>query len=64
MTGIRFITDDKGRRTDVVINLKRYSKELEDFFDFITFEERKDEDTVPLEKILEDLKQKGQYEGE
>jgi hypothetical protein len=64
MTGIRFITDDKGRRTDVVINLKRYSKELEDFFDFLTFEERKDEDTVPLEKILEDLKQKGQYEGE
>lgn len=64
MTGIRFITDDKGRCTDVVINLKRYSKELEDFFDFITFEERKDEDTVPLEKILEDLKQKGQYGGE
>ncbi len=61
MTGIKFITDEKGRRTDVVINLRRYSKELEDFFDHLVFEERKQEETVSLEKILEDLKQEGRY---
>lgn len=63
MTGIKFITDDKGRRTDVVINFRRYSKELEDFFDHLVFEERKQEEIVPFEKILDDLKQEGQYDG-
>jgi hypothetical protein len=63
MTGIKFITDEKGRRTDVVISLKRYSKELEDFFDHLVFEERKQEETVPFEKILDDLKQEGRYDG-
>jgi hypothetical protein len=63
MTGIKFITDEKGRRTDIVINLRRYSKELEDFFDHLVFEERKNEETVPFEKILDDLKQEGRYDG-
>ncbi len=63
MTGIKFITDEKGRRTDVVINLRRYSKELEDFFDHLVFEERKEEETVPFEKILDDLKQEARYGG-
>lgn len=63
MTGIKFITDEKGRRTDVVINLRRYSKELEDFFDHLVFEERKQEETVSFEKILEDLKREERYGG-
>ena len=63
MTVIKFITDEKGRRTDVVINLRRYSKELEDFFDHLVFEERKEEETVPFEKILDDLKQEARYGG-
>ena len=63
MTGIKFITDEKGRRTDVVINLRRYSNELEDFFNHLVFEERKQEETVPFEKILDDLKQYGRYDG-
>lgn len=63
MTGIKFITDEKGRRTDVVINLRRYSKELEDFFDHLVFEERKQEETVSFEKVLDDLKQEGRYGG-
>jgi hypothetical protein len=64
MTGIRFITDENGHRTDVVINLKRYSKELEDFFDYLVFEERKEEETVPFEQILDDLKREGRYGGQ
>ena len=63
MTGIKFITDEKGRRTDVVINLRRYSKELEDFFDHLVFEERKQEENVSFEKVLDDLKQEGRYGG-
>ena len=64
MTGIRFITDENGHRTDVVINLRRYSKELEDFFDYLVFEERKEEETVPFEQILDDLKREGRYGGQ
>lgn len=64
MTGIRFITDENGHRTDVVINLRRYSKELEDFFNYLVFEEWKEEETVPFEQILYDLKREGRYGGQ
>lgn len=61
MTGVRYITDDKGERTDVVINLRKHGKSLEDFFDFLVFEERKNEETVSLESILDELKAEGRY---
>lgn len=64
MTGVKYITDEKGERTDVVINLNQHGKNLEDFFDFLVFEERKDEKTVPFESILSDLKAKGRYKDE
>lgn len=53
--------DDKGERTDVVINLRKHGKNLEDFFDFLVFEERKNEETVSLESVLDELKTEGRY---
>jgi len=64
MTGVRYITDDKGERTDVVINLRKHGKNLEDFFVFLVFEERKNEETVSLESILDELKAEGRYKSE
>jgi hypothetical protein len=59
MTGIQFVTDDKGRRVAVQINLKRYGAVLEDFWDGLVSESRRDEKGVPLEKIKADLVKRG-----
>ena len=59
MTGIQFVTDEKGRRVAVQIDLKRYGARLEDFWDGLISESRRDEKGVPLEKVKADLVKRG-----
>ena len=59
MTGIQFVTDDKGRKVAVQIDLKRYGDRLEDFWDGLVSESRRKEKGVSLEKIKADLIKRG-----
>ncbi len=62
MKGVSYIMDDSNHRTAVVIEMKtleRYQEDLEDFLDGILAESRKDEEKVPLEKVVSDLKKAG-----
>ena len=59
MTGIQFVTDEKGRKVAVPINLKRYGAALEDFWDGLISESRRNEKGIPLEKIKADLLKRG-----
>ncbi len=59
MTGIQFVTDAKGRKVAVQINLKRYGTVLEDFWDGLISESRRNEKGIPLEKIKADLVKRG-----
>jgi hypothetical protein len=59
MKGVSYITDDRNRKTAVVIDLKKYAEIWEDFFDYLVVSQRKDEDKVPLEKVIKDLKKLG-----
>ncbi len=59
MTGIQFVTDDKGRKVAVQIDLKRYGAVLEDFWDGLISESRRNEKGVALEKIKADLVKNG-----
>ena len=59
MTGIQFVTDAKGRKVAVQINLKRYGTVLEDFGDGLISESRRNEKGIPLEKIKADLVKRG-----
>lgn len=56
MTGIKFITNEKGKRTDAVIDLKKHGRTLEDFFDALTIQERHNEKTIPLANFIDELK--------
>jgi len=40
MTGIQFVTDEKGRKTAVLIDLKKYKAVWEDFWDGLVSESR------------------------
>jgi len=59
MTGIQFVTDEKGRKVAVQISLKRYGAVLEDFWDGLISESRRNEKGIPLEKIKADLLKRG-----
>ena len=55
MTGIQFVTDDKGRKVAVQIDLKKYGTLLEDFWDGLISQSRRHEKGIPLEKIKVDI---------
>ncbi|MCX6598490.1 MAG: hypothetical protein NTV70_19230 [Acidobacteria bacterium] len=59
MTGIQYVTDDKGRKVAVQIDLDRYGAVLEDFWDGLVSESRRKEKGVPLDKIKADLIKRG-----
>jgi hypothetical protein len=50
MTGIQFVTDEKGRKVALQIDLKKYAAKLEDFWDGLISESRRDEKATPYER--------------
>lgn len=59
MSGIQYVTDEKGRKVAVQIDLKKYGAVLEDFWDGLISESRRKENGIPLEKIKADLVKRG-----
>jgi hypothetical protein len=63
MTGIQFVTDAKGRKVAVQINLKKHGAALEDFWDGLISESRRKEKGIPYEeyraKRLKDKRPRG-----
>lgn len=59
MTGIQFVTDEKGRKVAVQIDLKIHGAILEDFWDGLISESRRKEKGIPLEEIKADLTRRG-----
>jgi hypothetical protein len=50
MTGIQFLTDEKGRKTGVIIDLKRHKAIWEDFWDGLVSESRRKEKSIPYDE--------------
>ncbi len=50
MTGIQFVTDEKGRRVGVLIDLKKHGAVWEDFRDGLISESRRKEKSIPYEQ--------------
>ena len=52
MRGIQYVTNDKGERTAVQIDLERYAKLWEDFEDILLIKERlKERPRITLEEV-------------
>ncbi len=61
MKGVSYITDEKSRKKAVVIDLKtleKYDKQIEDLFDAIIAESRRDEFSISWEDLKKRLKKK------
>ena len=50
VTGIQFLTDEKGHRVAVQIDLKKHGAIWEDFWDGLISESRRKEKSVPYEQ--------------
>ena len=59
MSGIQFVTDEKGRKVAVQIDLKKYGAVLEDFWDGLISESRRKEKGIPLKELKADLLRRG-----
>jgi len=51
LVGEQYIVDAKGRRTAVLLPLKRYQELLEDLHDLAVVAERRAEEPMPLEEV-------------
>jgi hypothetical protein len=50
MTGIQFVTDEKGRKVGVLIDVKKHGAVWEDFRDGLISESRRKEKGIPYEQ--------------
>ncbi|MGD0009005.1 MAG: hypothetical protein ABSE93_10725 [Terriglobia bacterium] len=63
MAGIQFITDEKGRKTAAIIDLKKHRALWEDIEDVLVSRSRQHEKRIPLERVKADLIKSGKLRG-
>ena len=63
MTGIQFVTDEKGRKLAVQIDLKKHKALWEDIEDVLVSQSRRHEKRIPLAKVKADLVKSGRLRG-
>jgi hypothetical protein len=63
MTGIHFLTDAKGRKVAVQIDLRKHGALCEDFYGGLVSEQRRKEKGVPLETVKANLIKRGHLRG-
>ncbi len=51
MEGIQFVTNDKGKKVAVMIDLERYGEMWEDFYDQLVAASRAREKSIPFEVV-------------
>lgn len=63
MEGIQFVTNDKGKRVAVMIDLKKYGELWEDFYDSVIARSRAHEPRESLESVKKQLRKQGKLSG-
>ena len=55
----QYVTDDKGKKTAVLLPIEKYEKLLEDLEDLAAIAERRSEPTISHDELIEELKRDG-----
>ena len=55
----QFVVDAKGKKTGVILSLKRYQKLMEDLHDLAVVAERRSEEPISLNEMKRRLKRDG-----
>ncbi len=59
MEGIQFVTNEKGQKVAVQINLRKFGELWDDFYDNLLAQQRAKEPRESLESVKERLKKQG-----
>jgi hypothetical protein len=59
MSGIQYVTDEKGRKVAVQIDMKKHRDLWEDIQDVLVSRSRRQEKRIPLEKVKSGLLKSG-----
>ena len=62
MEGLNYITNDKGKKTALVISLEEYGEYIEDIQDILIWYKRQNEQRVPLSQVKENLRNYGKLD--
>ena len=63
MQGIKYVTDEDGKRVAVLIDLKKHRDLWEDFYDGLTARNRENEPRESLDAVRNMLQRKGKLDG-
>jgi PHD/YefM family antitoxin component YafN of YafNO toxin-antitoxin module len=55
----QYVVDPKGKKTAVILSLKRYRELMEDLHDLVTVAERRNERSISLDEMKRRLKKDG-----
>ncbi len=55
----QYVVDTKGKKTAVILSIKRYEQLVEDLHDLAVVAERRDEEPISLEEMKRRLKKDG-----
>jgi len=56
---LRYVTDKKGKKKEVILSIKDFENLLEDLEDLALTAERRDEEIVSHEDVIKELKRDG-----
>ncbi len=59
MEGIRYLVNEEQQPVAVQIDLEKYGELWEDFYDVLVAQARRQEESIPLEEVVEELKASG-----
>ncbi len=59
MEGVLYVTDQENKKKFVQIDMEKYSEIIEDILDILVIESRKDEESVPMDDVIRELKENG-----
>lgn len=54
---LKYVTDRKGKKTDVILKVKDFQELIDDLNDLSIVKERQNEETVSHDELIKDLKQ-------
>ena len=55
----KYVTDSKGKRTEVILSIESYESLIEDIYDLAGIADRRSEDTIPHKDFIAELKKDG-----
>lgn len=56
---VRYVTDKKGRKKEVILPIKEFERLIEDLEDLAIVAERRGEETIPHSEVIKMLKKDG-----